>query len=104
MCLSDSVGKGSLYIFDILGFNKEWLKSPMHLWKDDPNYLEMKNYIKNLLVCNDPAERGVKMVSDFIDCLTKDSAHREDLLQIVDADRRQFPDTNKSTLSKKFTV
>ena len=104
MCLSDSVGTGSLYMFDIMGFKKDWLRKPIHLWKDDSDYMEMKNYVKNLLVCNDPAERGVKLVSEFIGCLTKDSAHREDLIQVVEAHRKQFPDVSKSSLSNQFEV
>ena len=104
VCLSDSVGHGSLYMFDIMGFKKDWLQKPIHSWKNDENYLEMEYFVQNMLVCNDPAERGVKLVSDFIDCLTKDSAEREDLLQVVEAHRKMFTDTNKSTMSSEFSV
>ena len=88
-----------------MDFKTDWLQKPIQSWKDDSGYLEMEEFVKNMLVCNDPAERGIKLVSDFIDCLTKNSANREDLLQVVEAHRIQFPtNANKSTLSNQFTV
>ena len=103
-CVSDFVGNGSLFMFDNMKFGKDWLTKPVATWKNYPSYLEMERYVKTLLVCNDPAERGVKLVSDFANCLTKDSTEREYLLQVVEADRKQKRDTNKSTLFSPFSV
>ena len=104
VCVSDFVGNGSFFMFDRMGFDKEWLRKPISTWRNDPSFCEMERYVKTLLICNDAAERGIKLVSDFIDCLTKDSSDREDLLQVVEAHRKQFPNVNKSTLNNAFLV
>ena len=44
--------------------------------------------------------KGVKMASDFIQSLTKDSETRQKVFQVVEWDRRQRPDTKKSTMNK----
>ena len=104
LCVSDFVGHGSLFIFQTMGFNHNWLRKPIHLWKNDSSYLEMEQYVKTLLVVNDSAERGIKLVSDYINILTKNSEEREDLLQVVEQHRQQYPDCNRSTLSKQSFV
>ena len=37
---------------------------------------------------------GVKLISDYAKCLTKDSVDRQNLLQVVLSNRNQFPDAN----------
>ena len=53
---------GSLFIFDELGFGKEWLNKPVSEWENDASFLKMKAWIQNLKVTNDCAERGVKLI------------------------------------------
>ena len=103
-CVSDFVGENSHFVFDILKFDKSWLHSPISSWKSNNAFCEMEQFVKTLLVTNDAAERGVKLVSDYIDCLTKDSVDRENLLQVVSAHRTVYSDCNKSTLSKEFSL
>ena len=64
----------------------------------------MEQYLKTLCVVNDSAERGIKLVSEYVDCLTKDSENRQDLLQVVEAHQKLYTDCKKSTLSKDFKV
>lgn len=50
-------------------------------------------------VVNDLAERGIKLMSDYIDkCF--DETQRQALLQVVECHRQRFPDFTKSTLTK----
>ena len=102
VCLSQFVGNGSLYMFHVLKFGEDWLSQPISTWKNNPSFLEMEHFVKNLLICNDPAERGIKLVSDYANSLTKNSTEREQLLQVVELQRRQFPDCKKSSLSKSL--
>ena len=44
----------------------------------------MKYCVITLKVTNDLAERGVKLVSEFCDILTKDSDDLQNLLQVVE--------------------
>ena len=43
------------------------------------SFQEMKNWVITLKVTNDLAERGVKLVSEFCDILTKDSDDLQNL-------------------------
>ena len=63
----------------------------------------MKKFVTNLLVCNDPAERGIKLISDYANSLTKNEEDRQQLLQVVEWHMKMYPDTKKSTLSKSCT-
>ena len=51
-----------------------------------------------LTVVNDPAERGVKLIQDFVNKY-HDSEARQDLLLTVDCHRKSYPGSNKKTLS-----
>ena len=62
----------------------------------------MKNFISNILVCNDAAERGIKLVSEYADVLTISSKGRKELLQVVEKHRKEYPDVNKSTLKQWY--
>lgn len=54
-------------------------------------------------VVNDKAERGVKLIQDFNDTLTKDEDQKQFLLQVVTECRRLYPDTSKSTLGQPLS-
>jgi hypothetical protein len=56
--------------------------------------------VKKLKVVNDIAERGVKLIKDYNECLTKNEEQKQFILQIVSDYRRRFPDCNKKTLSR----
>ena len=53
----------------------------------------------NVLVTNDLAERGVKLMADFID-KSEDETERQALLQVVEFHRKQYPNLTKETLRK----
>ena len=103
--LSDSVMGGSLFIFDQLGFGKEWLYLPVAEWENHASFLKMQSWIKNLKVTNDCAERGVKLMSDFANTLTKNETDKQNLLQVVERQRELFPsDVTKATLAKNLAA
>ena len=83
-----------------MGSSKEWIHQPINKWSDFDSFQEMKRFVANLLVCNDPAERGIKLISDYVNSLTKNENDRQQLLQVVEWHRKMYPDANKSTLSK----
>ena len=49
---------------------------------------------------NDVAERGVKLLTDFSQFLTKDELKRSWLLQGVESSRRKYADIHKIPLNK----
>ena len=102
--LSDSIMDGSLFLFDQLGFGKDWLSMPITAWESNPNFREMRDYVHNLKITNDCAERGVKLISDYAHSLTKDSEDRENLLQVVELNREKFGDSTKATFLKNYSA
>lgn len=97
--LSDSVGTGSLYMFERMGFSKDFIYQPVEDWVNLESFKKMKIFVDHLLVCNDPAERAIKLISDYAHSLTNSETDRQNLLQVVEWNRKMYPDQSKATLS-----
>jgi len=54
--------------------------------------------VYSLRVVKDAAERGVKLVTDYSQILTKDEQQLKLLLQVVEEHRNEFPDMKKSAI------
>ena len=50
----------------------------------------MKLIVDKLQLVNEAAERGVRVCHDFLG-ITRDEKHFQDVLQIVESDRRRIP-------------
>ena len=61
-------------------------------------YHKFCEFVKGLQVTNNVVERACKLVEDFISTLSKYESQLQALLQVVEAQRRQFLDSEKSTL------
>ena len=66
-------------------------------WENCESFNEMKEFVKHLKVTNECAERGIKLVSDYAQSLTKSDEEREDMLQVVQAHRQFHPGQSKSS-------
>ena len=62
--ISSLIGQNSWLLFETLGVNTKWLKTPVQTWEKNEDYLKAMNYLKNIRVVNDVAERGVKLMQD----------------------------------------
>ena len=78
----------------------EFLTVSPDKWMDYPGYVECYTFARNMKVVNDTAERGVKLISDFLNTTTKDESQLQYLLQAVEAHRDKFPNFNKKTLNE----
>lgn len=54
--------------------------------------------IENIKAVNDPAERGVKLITEYNDKLTLKDDQKQYILQIVDEYRKKYPDFKKITV------
>ena len=99
--LSSFLTSDSWLLFNLLGLSKsqEWMQLPSHMWEKFEDYRAFKEYVDNVKVVNDLAERGIKLISDFIH-MTKDEEQVQALLQCVEHHRDLFPNYNKKTLEK----
>ena len=58
------------------------LSLPVDTWHSNRNYIEMKEQVKRMTVVNDPAERVVKDMQDFVS-LTTDEERRDAIITIA---------------------
>ena len=80
--------------FEILKIPTDFLKSPPQTWNTNKSYLDSLEKVSNLKVCNDVAERGVKLIQDFIS-QKKDEEKVQNTLQVVEDDRSVRPNLRK---------
>ena len=100
--LSSFVSDRSWLMFHLLelGLSEtEWLQVEVHQWNLFSGFRKFKEFVKGLTVVNDPAERGVKLIQDFVNKYHDEEA-RQDLLLTVDSHRKSYPGSNKETLSR----
>ena len=58
--------------------------------EDMPSYQSSQQALCGIATVNDFAERGVALIQDYNQLLTKDEQQRQYLLQVVESHRRQF--------------
>lgn len=70
----------------------------MELWSDTPSYIAAAALVKNLVCVNDCAERGVALIQEFNETITKDEQQKQYLLQVVEKHRKSFLNCNRDSL------
>ena len=99
--LADFINSNTMRFFVILGISTSWLELDSSLWNEDQVFIAAKHFVAGLSVVNDRAERGVALIQDFNQILTKDEGQKQALLHVVSEHRKQFPDAKKSTVVKQ---
>ncbi|CAI6372613.1 unnamed protein product [Macrosiphum euphorbiae] len=99
--LEDFICSESMTLFNRFKINTEFLKIDPSSWQNNENYKKAAAIIKNIPVVNDVAERGVKLIEEYNDKITKDESQKQYLLQVVYHYRKTYPDSRKGTLMKK---
>lgn len=56
----------------------------------------------NLKVVSDAAERGVKLIGDFKNLITKNEDQKQFLIQTIHDYRQRYPDAQRNTLKNDF--
>ena len=79
-----------------------WLSLPVSYWKNHEGFKEVESFVRNILVVNDTAERGIKLISDYANCLTKNASERQEILQLVEYHRSKITDDKKSTIKRSY--
>ena len=98
--IEDFVTTNTDRFFTILEIPYGWLEKEPCLWTEDSDYLASQKIASGLSVVNDRAERGVALIQDYNQILTKHEGQKQGLLQVVSEHRRLFPDPNKATVAK----
>ena len=74
----------------------EWLMLEPSQWPLMSGYRRYSKFVKKLIVVNDPAERGIKAIQDFIDASKE---IRQDILFSTAEHRKMFPGGSGATKS-----
>ena len=77
-----------------------FLNQEVSEWIKLPSYLSSKTKINAVNVINDCAERGVKLSADFA-CAAKSEDHLQNVLQVVETDRKKRPNLRKRKLTEQ---
>ena len=99
--LNTLVTPNSWLVFQLLGLEdkQDWLQTPCSMWNLFADYNKLEDFASNLPVVNDLAERGVAMISQFVNNV-EDEEGRQALLQLVEYHRSLVPDCNKASLAR----
>ena len=98
--LWDLVTSKTWQFFDIVKSDPNWLTKRVSEWKFDEDYNQVNYFVSTVKVVNDSCERAVAMATEYGNILTKDSEMRRKIIQIVEQNRKYFPDCSKKTLGK----
>ena len=82
--LHDLDGPNSFLLFSLIKLNnsQELLQLPPEYWNLMSDYRTARDFVKQLEVTNDCAERGIKLIGDYKD-YTQDEEQRQYILQVV---------------------
>ena len=99
--LASLVKAKSWLMFSMLNMTEEelgWLTKDVIYWSKDPGFLKFRDFVNNLTVVNDPAERSVKLVQEFVNTC-QDEELRQDLLLSMAENRKVNKVGKKSDLA-----
>ena len=100
--LCDLVKEASWEFFDVVKSDPlPWLTRPVAEWDSHSDFQKVKVFVSTVKVVNDSCERAIALAKDYYAILTKDSRVRRMICQVVEQDRREFPDVSKKTLGKR---
>ena len=101
--LSTFLGPQSWLIFNKLGLDEEdmsWLMQDPKLWELQSGFIRFRDFVKGLTIVNDPAERGVGLMKQFIDSFQNEEYCQDNLLAVSEHRKIVGKNSKKSDLSK----
>ena len=101
--LSTLVGPRSWLLPHLLGLSAEdmaWLNLDIQHWSLTSGFQRFSAIIKKMLVVNDPAERGVKLVQDFIDTTQDEGLRQWRMLSAADQRKKYSKEMTKEEMKK----
>ena len=98
--LHDFVSKKSRDLFEKMDLPDAFLEVHPETWEDREDFKKSLRILKAMNVVNDHAERGVSLIQEYSNSITKNEDQLQFLLQVVQEHRRAFPDSKKCTLAR----
>lgn len=101
MTVADFVTRSSRHLFEVLNIPDEFLLVDPDDWESRDDYRAAVQLVRKVKVVNDTAERGVALMQNFNNILTKNEDQKQFLLQVVEQHQQMFPNSLKTTLTDK---
>ena len=101
--LSTFLGPQSWLIFNKLGLDEEdmmWLEQDPKVWELQAGYIRFRDFVRGLTIVNDPAERGVGLMKQFIASYQNEESFQANLIAVSDHRKIVGKNSKKSDLSK----
>ncbi|CAI6372529.1 unnamed protein product [Macrosiphum euphorbiae] len=93
----------SMMMFKRFGLSTNFLKIDPSEWNTQNDYIQGQQIIRSLKVVNDTAERGVKLMEEFNEKITKYEDQKQFLLKTVQDYRRKYPGHSREKLKTPYT-
>lgn len=97
--VADFVTRSSRRLFEVLNIQSEFLLVEPDVWESRADYQAATDVVRAMKVVNDSAERGVALMQQFNQILTKNEEQKQFLLQVVEQHQRLFPNSLKKTVT-----
>jgi len=78
-------------LFKRFAINTDFLKLDPSTWRSNEDFQKSIVLLKKIPVIKDVAERGVKLIEEYNDKITKDESQKQYLLQVVSDYRKKIP-------------
>lgn len=98
--IDDFICVNTKKLFKRFAINTIFLNEDPLKWANNEDYNKALLVLKNIPVINDVAERGVKLIEDYNNKITKDESQKQYLLQVVSDYCKKYPDHRKETLTQ----
>ena len=70
------------------------------VWDSMASYIKFRDFVKNLTIVNDPAERGVGLIKEFISTFQNEQSCQENLLAVSKERKIVSKNSKKEDLAK----
>lgn len=97
-CISHFVNAETRNLFERFKISTAFLEKDVSNWSNDDDFRNAQSKLRNVSATNDNAERGVALISEFNDKITKDEEQKQYLLQIINQHRKSIPFPSKTVL------
>jgi len=85
-------------LFKRFAINTDFLKLNPSTWRSNEDFQKSLVLLHKIPIINVVAERGVKLIEEYNDKITKDKSQKQYFLQVVSDYRKKFPDHKKKRL------
>ena len=86
------------HLLDLDMESMEWLQLAVHQWPLMSGFKKFSSLVKKLSVVNDPAERGVKLIQDFVNTTQDEEIHQWRMLSAADQRKKHSKNMTKQDM------